>query len=43
MDIEASSRPDLEPATANFGEHFTLDGYGGDPARLGASCRSGPR
>lgn len=36
MDIEAKRRRGPEPAVANFGEHLTLDGYGGDPARLGA-------
>lgn len=34
MDMDAPSRKARTGATMNFGEHFTLDGYGGDPARL---------
>ncbi len=33
-DVEAPMRRPKGRADAHFGEHFTLDGYGGDPARL---------
>lgn len=34
MDLLASEQAVEAAATVNFGEHYTLDGYGGDPERL---------